>query len=402
MRLATLAVALLVVAACRGDDTPEQRGVATAYAGGSDRLSPEELEAGRMDMDWRRWVHRRSTDDTATAGRVVSGSDAARDVARRPGVAESWEDISAQSANSGPIALPVHGDVSGPSVLRVQVLLDRAGFSPGIIDGRWGRNTEKAVYWLQDREGLEATGDVDEATWQRLAQLAGSPRQLVVQHRLTEDDVAGPFVELPDEWYDRRDMDCQCYESLAEKLAERFHTAEPLLEQLNPGADLNALRAGQVISVPAVLDAPDPAQGRAIARIVVSDGGRHLHALDENDRIVYHFPATLGSAYSPSPTGEYRITAIAHDPTWHYQPELLEGVDDDEPSAVLPPGPNNAVGVVWMQLNRPHYGIHGTAAPETIGYATSNGCVRLTNWDADFLSRRAREGTPVEFRDVNR
>jgi lipoprotein-anchoring transpeptidase ErfK/SrfK len=402
MRFAKLAAALLVVAACRGGDTPEHGGMATAYAGGTDRLSPEELEAGRMDMDWRRWVRRGAADDTAAAGRDVAGSDAAGDTASQRTVEESWEDISAQSANSGPIALPVHGDVSGPSVLRVQVLLDRAGFSPGIIDGRWGSNTEKAVHWLQDREGIEPTGEVDDATWQRLVQLAGSPPQIVVEHRLTADDVAGPFVELPDEWYDRRDMDCQCYESLGEKLAERFHSSEQLLHQLNPDADLNTLQAGQVISVPAVLDAPDPAQGRAIARIVVSDGGRHLHALDENDRIVYHFPATLGSAYSPSPTGDFRITAIAHDPTWHYQPELLEGVDDHEPSAVLPPGPNNAVGVVWMQLNRPHYGIHGTAAPETIGYATSNGCVRLTNWDADFLSRRVRDGTPVEFRDVNR
>jgi lipoprotein-anchoring transpeptidase ErfK/SrfK len=380
--------------------------MATAYAGGTDRLSQEELEAGRLDMDWRQWVPRNTARDTGAAGAGGRDTTAAGATGRRAGgstaASETWDRISAQAVNSGPITLPLSGDVSGASVLRVQVLLDRAGFRPGIIDGRWGRNTEKAVYWLQEREGLEPTGEVDQATWQRLTQLAGATRQLIVQHRLTADDVAGPFVELPAEWYDRRDMDCQCYESLAEKLAERFHTSESLLEQLNPGADLNALQAGATLTVPAVLDAPDPGQGRAIASIVVSDGGRHLHALDEQGRIIYHFPATLGSAYSPSPTGDFRITAIAHDPTWHYQPELLEGVDDDEPSAVLPPGPNNAVGVVWMQLNRPHYGIHGTAAPETIGYATSNGCVRLTNWDADFLSRRVPEGTPVQFRDVTR
>jgi lipoprotein-anchoring transpeptidase ErfK/SrfK len=367
-------------------------------------------------MDWRAFVER----DTA-AGATDTG---------QPGIDESWDDISAQSVNRGPVALPVFGDVAGPSALRVQILLDRALFSPGIIDGRWGSNTEKAVYWLQRREGLRPTGHVDRATWQRLQQLAGQPVELVRTHQLTADEVAGPFVSLPEEYYDRRDMQCQCYESLAEKLAERHHTSEDLLRKLNPDVDLNSVRAGTRLIVPAVeRPAPVPAgagastagrpararandtsrsaaadgQGSmagAIARIVISDGGRYLHALDASGRILYHFPATLGSDYSPSPTGDYRITNIAHDPSWHYQPDLLEGVADDEPDAILPPGPNNAVGVVWLQLSRPHYGIHGTSAPETIGYATSNGCVRLTNWDAGFLASRADAGTPVEFRDV--
>lgn len=362
--------------------------VATAFGRGTDGLSADELERGRMDMDWRRFVRR----DTATS-----------DTTRSPAADESWDEISMQSVNSGPIMLPLHGDVAGPSVLRVQVLLDRALFSPGVIDGRWGSNTEKAVYWLQEREGLVASGRIDERTWQRLQQLAGQPHQLVYEHDLTQDDVAGPFVDLPEEYYDRRDMDCQCYESLAEKLAEKFHTTEALLQQLNPDVDLNTIRAGRSLKVPAIVERSSaPAGGGAVARIVISDGGRHLHALDADSRILYHFPATLGSAYSPSPTGSYRITAIAEDPTWHYQPELLEGVDDDEPDAVLPPGPNNAVGVVWMQLSEPHFGIHGTSAPETIGYATSNGCVRLTNWDAAFLAARVEAGTPVEFRDVMR
>lgn len=398
---------LLILAAplagCRGDagevrdGAASQDGVATAYARGTDRLSAEELEAGRMDMDWRRWVER-DTSAADTARPPAGGTPAA---GRRTGsLSESWDAISAESVNTGPIALPVSGDVAGPSVLRVQVLLDRALFSPGIIDGRWGRNTEKAVYWLQRREGLRPTGEVDEQTWRRLQELGGSPRELVRTHQLTPDDVAGPFVRLPEEYYDRRDMDCQCYESLAEKLAERFHTSEALLEQLNPGVDLGSLQAGQALVVPAVREGGSAGRGN-VARIVVSDGGKYVHGVDPSGRILYHFPATLGSSYSPSPTGDYRITAIAHDPTWHYQPELLEGVDDDEPDAILPPGPNNAVGVVWMQLSKPHYGIHGTSAPETIGYATSNGCVRLTNWDAEFLSRRVAEGTPVEFRDVD-
>jgi lipoprotein-anchoring transpeptidase ErfK/SrfK len=379
----------------RGGAAPSEERMATAYGGGSDRLPADELERERMRMDWREWVERDA------AGAPAAGTSLPERSAPTA-TAESWDDISVRTVNRGATLLPLAGDVAGPSVVRVQVLLDRAVFSPGVIDGRWGRNTEKAVYWLQRREGLPATGVVDEVTWQRLLELAGQPQELIQLHVLSGEDVAGPFVDLPDEWYDRRDMECQCYESLAEKLAERFHLSEQLLQQLNPAADLNALEAGELLRVPAVDRPAAPPQPGAVARIVVSDGGRYVHALGQGGRILYHFPATLGAAYSPSPTGDYRITAIAHDPSWHYQPALLAGVDDDEPDAVLPPGPNNAVGVVWMQLSRPHYGIHGTSAPETIGYATSNGCVRLTNWDAHFLSHRIAEGTPVEFRDMAR
>jgi lipoprotein-anchoring transpeptidase ErfK/SrfK len=407
MRKSALLLIILFAASCRVDDgdtdtdvarpaAQEESRVATAYASGSDRLSAAELEAGRLDMNWREFVEQDSAGTQAdSAGRAADGS-------RGPGSpsGEAWEDITGESTNSGPVSLPVYGDVAGPSVLRVQILLDRALFSPGIADGRWGRNTEKAVFWLQRREGLPASGRVDQATWERLQQVGGQPTELVRTHQLTADDVAGPFVTLPEAYYDRRDMECQCYESLAEKLAERYHTSEELLRQLNPDVDLNAVTAGTSLIVPNVERSAGPANAGSIARIVISDGGGYLHALDAGDRIVYHFPATLGSDYSPSPTGEYSITNIAHDPTWHYQPDLLAGVDDTEPDAVLPAGPNNAVGVVWMQLSMPHYGIHGTSAPETIGYATSNGCIRLTNWDAELLGGRVQPGTPVAFRDV--
>lgn len=397
-RSALLLVPLLALAACREDEAPaqpEDGSVATAYATGSDRLTPEELEANRMQMDWREWIERDTTAvDTAAA--TVTDSTTSQAATTSP---ETWEQISAESVNGGATVLPLAGDVAGPSVLRVQVLLDRALFSPGVIDGKWGRNTEKALYWLQRREGLRPTGHVDDETWKRLVQL-GQAQQLVRRHTLTESDVQGPFVSLPEEYYERREMDCQCYESLAEKLAELFHSTTELLEQLNPGVELNAVTAGTQLNVPDVQRQAPAAPGGDVARIVISDGGRYLQALDAGGRIVYHFPATLGSDYSPSPSGDYRVTNIAHDPTWHYQPELLEGVDDSKPDAVLPPGPNNAVGVVWMALSKPHYGIHGTSAPETIGYATSNGCVRLTNWDVEFLSHRVAPGTPVEFRDV--
>lgn len=382
--LAALIAATL--SACAGTDDDVGVSVATAATIGSadDTFSAADLEQGRLDPSWRRYVSSDTTRNGAPADTAI----------------DRWSEISPATVNGGEIPLPLHGDVSGPSVVHVQTLLDRTSFSPGIIDGRWGKNTEKAVHWFQHAQGMDATGHVDEATFERLRRDAGAPSRVIIDHTLTEEDVAGPFVQLPSDVYERAEMECLCYESLSEKLAERFHATPELLRQLNPDADLDALRAGDRLSVPAVRNVAEGQRGD-IARIVISDGGHYLHALDGNGNILYHFPSTLGSDYAPSPTGDYSIESIHRDPTWHYQPSLLTGVPDDEPDAVLPPGPNNAVGVVWMQLSKPHYGIHGTKAPETIGYVTSHGCVRLTNWDASFLADRASAGTPVEFRDAS-
>lgn len=386
---------LVLVAGCGAEDdggaadaaraTPvagDRPAGAQVYGDPNVQLTSEELERGRMDPGWRSVVQI----DSANAG---SGSNP-----------EKWEDISAQAVNQNPMHLPLAGDVAGPSVLRTQILLDRALFSPGVMDGRWGKNTEKAVYWFQRREGLRANGQVDEATFQRLQQAAGAPQQLIREHALSAKDVEGPFLEIPEDIYEKAQLECMCYESLREKLGELFHATPELLEQLNPGVELNALKAGDRIQVPQVR-ANDAAPSGKPERLVISDGGFYLHALDAQGRVLYHFPTTLGSDYAPSPSGDFKIVGIAQDPTWHYQPGLLTGVPDEEEDAVIPPGPNNAVGVVWMELSKPHYGIHGTSAPETIGYTTSHGCVRLTNWDARFLSQQIAQGIPVEFRDVD-
>jgi lipoprotein-anchoring transpeptidase ErfK/SrfK len=345
------------------------------------RLTPEELEQGRLDRGWQQFVQL----DTVPAADSVA-------------FPERWEQISAETLGGSPTVLPIHGDVAGPSVARLQIALDRALFSPGVIDGRWGKNTEKAVYWLQEREGLPATGRVDSTTWQRIVQLSGVQR-FTRSHTLTQEDVSGPFVTIPEDIYEQADLDCMCYESLSEKLAERFHVTPELLARLNSGVDLDALQAGQTLTVPEVRGEGSSSIG-PVDRIVISDGGYFLHALDASGRILAHFPTTLGSDYAPSPEGAFTITGIAQDPTWHYQPDLLTGVEDWKEEAVIPEGPNNAVGVVWMQLSEPHYGIHGTSAPETIGYTTSHGCVRLTNWDARFLSGQIQPGVEVQFRDV--
>jgi peptidoglycan hydrolase-like protein with peptidoglycan-binding domain len=389
--IACLALTVLATGCRRDSDIDEAAHVYWT----EERLTREELERGRLDPSWRQVVNLdtlraeallREAWDTAAPG---LDSDALR---------ESWDAISRESVEQLPMRLPLGGDGAGPSILRLQILLDRAVFSPGIIDGRWGKNTEKAVYWLQERERLEATGVVDGPTFQRLADLAGNPPQLVRQHRLNAHDVEGPFVRIPDDIYERAEMQCMCYESLTEKLTEMFHVHADVLRQLNPDVELDELSEGDVIVVPNTRQVGSP---RApIERIVVSRRGHFVHAMDAAGRIVYHFPSTLGSSYDPSPEGDYRVVRITKDPWWHYQPAILAHVPDNQPDARIPPGPNNAVGRVWMALSKPHYGIHGTNAPETIGYATSAGCVRLTNWDALFLADRIDDGVAVEFRDI--
>ncbi|MBB4634749.1 lipoprotein-anchoring transpeptidase ErfK/SrfK [Longimicrobium terrae] len=348
------------------------------------RMSAEELQRARMDESWMEVVQL----DPIPGGRN-----------ERPNP-EKWEQIAMQTVNSLPQHVPLYGDVGGPSVLRTQILLDRALFSPGIMDGNWGKNTAEALYWFQKREGIPATARLDSLTFERLKTAGGSPTELVVARTLSAEDVAGPFTKIPDDIYEHAKLECSCYETLTEKLSEQFHITPDLLQKLNPGVAVDGLRQGQKLNVPAVRN--DDAQGRGtVAKLVVSGRGTYLHAEDASGKILYHFPSTLGGQYSPSPRGDFRVRTVTQDPAWHYQPDILVGVPDSEADAMIPKGPNVAVGKVWMALSEPHYGIHGTAEPQTIGYASSNGCVRLTNWDVEFLSRHVRPNTPVEFRDIS-
>jgi lipoprotein-anchoring transpeptidase ErfK/SrfK len=383
---------LLLLTACVGDDATRdgarsgtavaQAAEASPYGRGDDRIDPAELERMRMDTTWRQFVRL----DT------VAGADSLANP-------ERWEQITAAAVNDRRTFLPLHGDVSGPSVFKVQILLDRALFSPGVIDGRWGQNTEEAVYWFQKNQDLPATGRVDTTTFQRLVTRGGTQDRLVQNYRLTERDVSGPFVDIPEDIYEKAEMECLCYESLSEKLAETFHVTPEILAQLNPGVTLDSLRAGDRLHAPQIRNPGAQLEG-VPERITISDGAHYLNVEDAGGRVLAHFPTTLGADYAPSPTGEFKVTGIARDPTWHYQPDILEDVPNSDRPAMIPAGPNNAVGVVWMQLSKPHYGIHGTSAPETIGYATSHGCVRLTNWDASFLADRISPGILVHFRDV--
>jgi lipoprotein-anchoring transpeptidase ErfK/SrfK len=343
---------------------------------------------------------RRPAAPAAQRPAVASAASVRADTGSAGPPPERWSQISVQTANAGVYRLPVGRGHQGPSVLHVQVLLNRALFSAGMLDGRWGRNTATAVQWFQARESLPTTGVVDSATYVRLAAAAGMDSLPTVrEHVLTAEEVAGPFVQIPADIYEHARLRCSCYESLTEKLTETFASSAELLRKLNPGVSLDSLVAGDTLFVPTLRDANAPPAGE-VKQIVVSGTGNYLQALDAGGRILYHFAATLGSSYDPSPSGDFRVTSIHPDPWWNYQPKLLAHVPDDRPNALIPPGPNSSVGRVWMALSAPHYGIHGTKSPETIGYAQSAGCVRLTNWDATFLSKRLAPGTPVAFRNT--
>ena len=362
--------------------------------GGKD--DPAAREKERLDETWRE-VFRTTNVQTGAQGPKPPEVK----VTFVPNGKEKFADpIDPNAINNAPIVIPIKGDMSGPSVLKTQVYLDRVNFSVGALDGRWGRNSAIALWWYQRSRGINAAdpGALDEVTFRSLAAAAGGQPALR-QHTLTEEDLKGPFVSVPDDMYDKAKMDCLCYESVKEKLAERFHTTMEFLDQLNKQVKFSDLKAGDSIWVPNVReplaqDRPD------IARVVISIRGNSFNAFDASGNLVFHAPTTLGSKYDPSPNETVEVKKIVHDPHFHYQPKLFHEVPDHEPEANLNPGPNSPVGVVWVALSKRHFGVHGTSDPDSIGYASSHGCVRLTNWDAKEVAHRLSPGIKIEFLDT--
>ena len=393
------ALALAVLMACGREERTEvkekiQNAVDDIAAPVGDREDPAQREKERFDNSWRSL----ETFQQGPPQQHGPPEPPVIDVVFVQNVKETFKNLDANAINSAPVSVPIEGDVSGPSVLKTQVYLDRVHFSVGVLDGRWGRNSAIALWWYQHSHGLEATGSVDETTFRLLA--AASPGvQAVVSHTLTDDDVKGPFVTIPEDVYEKESLECLCYESLQEKLSEQFHTTVEFLELLNPGVSFSSLTAGQSIFVPNVRDAMTTDQPD-LASVVISIRGNTFNGYDAAGNVVLHAPTTLGSKYDPSPSETLSVKGIVHDPHFHYQPTLFAEVPDSDPEAHLKPGPNSPVGVVWIALSKAHFGIHGTADPDSIGYASSHGCVRLTNWDAAEVGHRVAKGVSVRFVDT--
>ncbi|WP_234446552.1 L,D-transpeptidase [Luteimonas sp. MC1750] len=273
------------------------------------------------------------------------------------------------------------------AMLRAQVLLERARFSPGEIDGQGGTNTRRAIAAFQRSRQLEPSGQLDEATWKVLN---GDAAPVLVQYAITAADAAGPYAALPEGMMERAKLDALGYEDVAEALGERFHASPALLKRLNPGKDLTA--AGTTIVVPGLATA---AALPAIARVVVDKSDSVVQLVAADDTVVAQFPASTGSEHDPLPLGEWTIKGVARDPTFHYNPELFWDADPSHAKATLQPGPNNPVGVAWVDLSKEHYGIHGTPEPGHVGKTDSHGCIRLANWHVSLLADAVKPGMPA-------
>lgn len=277
------------------------------------------------------------------------------------------------------------------TVLRAQVLLDRAHFSSGEIDGRPGGNLSKALKGFQRSRGIDDDGRLGPDTW---AQLELDTVSTLVEYTLTEADVKGPFVELPKDMMERAALPALGYTSIAEALGERFHASPTLIATLNPGTQLD--QAGEVIRVPNVVDAPAPA---AATQVIVDRSERTLMLADADGKVIAQFPSSTGSKHDPLPVGDWKVESISTNPVFYYSPELFWNADPTHSKAELKPGPNNPVGLVWIDLSKAHYGIHGTPEPSRVGKTESNGCIRVTNWTAMLLSQAVSNNMPVVLRE---
>jgi lipoprotein-anchoring transpeptidase ErfK/SrfK len=339
-------------------------------------------------------------------------------------------------------------DERAKRALAVQVALDRAGFSPGQIDATTGSNTERAWRAFQEAKGV-GSAPVKDAAAADLGEHFSNP---VVSYTITADDVSGPFAErIPVDMMQKAELPALAYESVLELLAERFHASPKLLQRLNPNA---TFERDEVIVVPNVepFIAPGmkprvltggPAQGGAATdatpaaatgdaaknagatraggqapsgttdkqgasktgqrapepvTVTVSDSTKTLQVQNAAGETVFHAPVTVGSTNDPLPVGEWKVNGVSLNPPFNYNPQLFWDADPKHAKAKIPPGPNNPVGVVWIDLNKEHYGIHGTPEPSRIGYTESHGCIRLTNWDAMRLAALVAPGTKVVLR----
>jgi lipoprotein-anchoring transpeptidase ErfK/SrfK len=286
--------------------------------------------------------------------------------------------------------------------LQLQVALDRAGYAVGVIDGRIGRHTMEALRAFQRTRSLPETGKADPATGDALG-LAGT--DATTSYHVTDADVAGPFVpEIPEDLVEQGNLPALMYTSVTEMLAERFHTSEDVLKRLNPTAQFTP---GESIVVPNVepLVLPSETQRRnepgpeadRTQHVLVTKRPSALRVVDAAGAIVFFAPVTSGSSHDPLPIGTWKVTDVYLNPRFNYNPDLFWDARPGHAKTVLKPGPNNPVGVAWIDLSKEHYGMHGTPFPETIGRTASHGCIRLTNWDVLRVARFVKPGTTVIF-----
>jgi len=273
---------------------------------------------------------------------------------------------------------------------RAQVLLDRAHFSPGVIDGQEGSNLTLAISAFQEAHRLTVDGKLSPAVWDALV-ADGAPA--VTDYVITAEDVAGPFTpDIPKDDYEAMaKLPALGYGTPLEALAEKFHMDEPLLQALNPGVDFS--KAGTTIIVAAL--GGEGLDGK-VTRIEIDNAKGTLKAYADGDKLLAVYPATVGSTERPAPVGEWAVNTVAPRPTYTYDPSRLT-FGKPKAKLTIKAGPNNPVGSTWIDLTKDTYGIHGTPDPKLVNKRASHGCVRLTNWDAAELGAAVVKGAKVVF-----
>lgn len=373
MKLAVLVVPLALLAACSPPASNESSAPVVQMAE-STRTEMDRVNASRFTTPMSPTLTPEPTERTGA-------------------VATPAADAAPPPAGETPTAAEPGANVQfDAGLVRIQVLLDRAHFSPGVIDGYDGENVRKAVSAYQEANALPVNGLADEALLTRLEQTDASPA--LVAYVLTAEDVGGPFVDVPSDLEAMSRLERVGYESAAEAVAEKFHMDEDLLRTLNPGVDFT----------------------QAGAEIVVANGGGELNvqaasvevdiaegvvrAFDAQNQLIAFYPATIGSGDAPAPVGEHTVRGVAFDPTYRYDPSRLPTFGRRSHGALdIAAGPNNPVGAVWIALSADTYGIHGAPNPSQVSKTQSHGCIRLTNWDAVELGHAVQPGVPVAIRE---
>ncbi|WP_084646525.1 L,D-transpeptidase family protein [Devosia insulae] len=273
-----------------------------------------------------------------------------------------------------------------PSVVRLQVLLDRAGASPGVIDGFDGDNVRKAVLAFELMRGLPPDGALDPEVLSALE--TGGP--VIGDYAIIADDLNAIGEPIPRDYAEQAKRKFLGYASIEESLAERFHMDIDLLKALNPGA-------GYTVGAPVYVAAYGPDLEGEVVRIEADKSLRQVRAYGADDRLIAAYPATIGSEENPSPSGTHIVEGVAPMPEYTYNPKINFQQGENTEVLTIPPGPNGPVGSMWIDLSEPTFGIHGTPVPSLIDKTGSHGCVRLTNWDANELAKMVKPGVPVDF-----
>jgi lipoprotein-anchoring transpeptidase ErfK/SrfK len=310
----------------------------------------------------------------------------------------SGAEMKPDAVNSAePSVKALSNEKATPFGIRFQVLLDRAHFSPGEIDGKLGENAKKALRAYAEFQQLPGSDVVTGEVWKKLV---ADDRPVLADYSITEKDVSGPFLQkLPSRMEDMKDIPKLGFTGPREALAEKFHMSESLLSALNPGQHFD--RPGDKIIVVDISGGQtgDPAKAD---RVEVDKSRQTVKLFDKTNALIGFYPATVGSEEKPSPSGSLKVTEVSRNPTYRYNPHYhFKGVHSRKPFTIRP-GPNNPVGTVWINLSAEGYGIHGTPLPGKVSKAESHGCVRLTNWDAERVADRVAKGTQVAFIDGQR